>query len=99
MFLSAQGMKKKFVYIHISNLEDDVRIMSVSSSLVKAMGKAANFMKRHELDKDYMLNAIEKWELNSVSEIPGEVWEYERTRIDKPKRWVSSKEKRASFEY
>jgi hypothetical protein len=93
MFLSAQGMKKKFVYIHISNLEADVKIMSVSSSLANAMGKAAKFMERHKFDKDYKLNAIEKWELNSESEIPDEVWEYERTRIDKPKRWVSSKEK------
>jgi len=83
-------MKKKFVYIHISNLEDDVKIMSVSSSLANAMGKAAKFMERH---KDCKLNAIEKWELNSESEIPDEVWEYERTRVDKPKRWVSSKEK------
>jgi hypothetical protein len=87
-------MKKKFVYIHVSNLEDDVRIMSVSSSLAKAMGKAAKFMERHKFDKDYMFNAIEKWEFNSESEIPNDVWEYERTRIDKPKRWVSSKEKR-----
>ncbi len=92
-------MKKKFVYIHISNLEDDVRIMSVSSSLANAMSKAAKFMKRHELDRDYKFNAIEKWELNSVLEIPEEVWEYERRRIDKPKRWVSSKEKRVSYEY
>jgi len=86
-------MKKKFVYIHISNLEDDVRLMSVSSSLVNAMVKAAKFMERHKFDKDCKFNAIEKWELNSESEIPDEVWEYERTRINKPKRWVSSKEK------
>ena len=87
-------MKKKFVYIHISTLKDDVRIMSVSSSLANAMSKAAKFMEQHELDKDYKLNAIEKWELNSESEAPEEVWEYERTRIDRPKRWVSSEEKR-----
>ena len=87
-------MKKKFVYIHLSNLKEDVRIVSVSSSLANATGKAAKFMERHELDKDYKLNAIEKWELNSESEIPEEVWEYDRTRIDRPKRWVSSKEKR-----
>jgi hypothetical protein len=99
MFLSAQDMKKKFVYIHISNLEDDVRIMSVSSSLTNAKCIAAKFMERHELVEDCKLNAIEKWELNSESEIPDEVWEYERTRIDKPKRWVSSKEKRPSYEY
>jgi len=92
-------MAKKFVYIHISNLEDDVRIMSVSSSLVNAMGKAAKFMERHKFDKDYKLHAIEKWEVNLELETPDEVWEYERTRIDKPKRWVSSKEKRASYGY
>lgn len=86
-------MKKKFVYIHVCNLEDDVIIISVSSSLANAMGKAAKFMERHELDEGYKFNVIEKWELNS--EIPEEVWEYERTRIDKPERWVSSKEKRA----
>jgi hypothetical protein len=97
MFLSVQSMKKKFVYIHISNLEDDVRIMSVSSSLANAMGKAAKFMERHELDKDYKFNAIEKWELNSESEIPDEIWEYGRTQIDRPKRWVSSKEKKGSY--
>jgi len=89
-------MKKKFVYIHISSLQDDVRIISVSSSLANAMGKAAKFMKRHELDKGYRLNAIEKWELNSESEIPEEVWEYKITRIDKPKRWVSLKDKKGN---
>jgi hypothetical protein len=94
MILRVQDMKKKFVYIHISTLKDDVRIMSVSSSLANAMSKAAKFMEQHELDKDYKLNAIEKWELNSESEVPEEVWEYERTRIDRPKRWVSSEEKR-----
>lgn len=87
-------MKKKFVYIHISSLGDDVRIVSVSSSLPNAMTKAAKFMERHELDKGYRLNAIEKWEQNSESELPEEIWEYKFTRIDKPKRWVSSKEKR-----
>jgi hypothetical protein len=86
-------MKKKFVYIHISSLEDDVRIMSVSSSLANSIGKASRFMERHELDKGYRFNAIEKWELNSESDVPEEVWEYEIKRIDKPKRWVSSKEK------
>ena len=96
--LSAMSMKKKCVYVYISSLEDDVRIMSVSSSLVKAMGLAAKIMERHELDEDCKLNAIEKWELNTESEIPEEVWEYERTRIDKPKRWVSSKEKRSRYE-
>jgi len=99
MFLRVQGMKKKFVYIHISNLEDDVRIMFVSSSLVNAMSKAAKFMERHKFDKDYQFHVIEKWEINSELETPDEVWEYERTRIDKPKRWVSSKEKRASYGY
>jgi hypothetical protein len=94
MILRVQDMKKKFVYIHINTLKDDVRIMSVSSSLANAMSKAAKFMEQHELDKDYKLNAIEKWELNSESEVPEEVWEYERTRIDRPKRWVSSEEKR-----
>jgi hypothetical protein len=87
-------MKKKFVYIHIGSLGDDVRIVSVSGSLANAMGKAAKFMERHELDEDYRFNAIEKWELNSESELPEEVWEYKIMRIDKPKRWVSSKEKR-----
>ena len=91
-------MKKKFVYIHVTNVKDDVRIMSVSSSIANAMGKAAKFMERHELDKGYKFNVIEKWELNSESEVPDEVWEYERTRIDKPERWVSSKEKRTSYE-
>ena len=90
-------MKKKFVYIHISNLEDDVRIMSVSSSLTNAKGIAAKFMERHELVEDCKLNAIEKWELNSESEIPDEVWEYESTRINEPKRWISSKEKGKSW--
>ena len=94
MFSVAQGMTKKFVYIHISNLEDDVRIISVSSSLSNAKGKAAKFMERHELDKGYRFNAIEKWELNSESDVPEEVWEYEIKRVDKPKRWVSSKEKK-----
>ena len=85
------------MYIHISSLVDDVRIVSVSSSLPNALGKAAKFMERHELDRGYRLNAIEKWELNSESELPEEVWEYEFTRIDKPKRWVSSKEKKATY--
>ena len=93
MLLSARDMKKKFVYIHISNLEDDVRIMSVSSSLANAKGIAAKTMERHKSDEDCKLNVIEKWELNSESEIPDEVWEYERTRVNEPKRWVSSKEK------
>jgi hypothetical protein len=97
MFLSVQGMKKKFVYIHISNLEDDVRIMSVSSSLPSAMDKAAEFMKRHKFDEDYKFHAIEKWELDSEIEIPDEVWEYESTRINEPKRWISSKEKGKSW--
>ena len=86
-------MAKKFAYIHISSLEDDVRIISVSSSLANAISKAAKFMERHKLDKDYKLHVIEKWELNSKVETPDEVWEYGRTRIDKSKRWVSSKEK------
>jgi hypothetical protein len=87
-------MAKKFVYIYVSSMEDDVRIVAVSSSLANAMNKAAKFMERHKLDKDYKLHAIEKWEINSKVEIPDEVWEYGRTRIDKPERWVSSKEKR-----
>ena len=87
-------MKKKFVYIHISSLEDDVRIISVSSSLGNAIGKASKFMERHGLDNGYRFNAIEKWELNSESDVPEEVWEYEIKRVDKPKRWVSSKEKK-----
>jgi hypothetical protein len=90
-------MKKRSVYIHISSLGDDVRIVSVSSSLANAMGKAAKFMERHELDKGYRFNAIEKWELNSETELPEEVWEYKITRIDKPKRWVSSKEKKTTY--
>ena len=93
MFWSVQGLAKKFVYIYISSLKDDVRIISVSSSMVNAMNNAAKFMERHKLDKDYKLHAIEKWELNSKVEIPDEVWEYGRTSIDKSKRWVSSKEK------
>jgi hypothetical protein len=91
--MKKRARTKKFVYVHISNLEDDVRIMSVSSSLASAMGKAAEFMKRHKFDEDYKFHAIEKWEINSEIEIPDEVWEYERTRVNEPKRWVSSKEK------
>jgi hypothetical protein len=87
-------MAKKFVYIYINSMKDDVRIIAVSSSLANAMNKAAKFMERHKLDKDYKLHAIEKWELNSKVEIPDEAWEYDRTRIDKPERWVSSKERR-----
>lgn len=87
-------MAKKFVYIYISSMKDDVRVIGVSSSMANAMNKAAKFMERHRLDKDYKLHAIEKWELNSKVEIPDEVWEYGRTRIDKPERWVSSKERK-----
>jgi hypothetical protein len=89
-------MKKKFVFINISYLEDDFRIISVSSSLTKAMGKAKKFMERHKYDDDWF-HAIEKWEINSGSETPDEVWEYERTRVDKPKRWVKLEELRGKF--
>ena len=75
-------------------MADDVRIIAVTSSMANAMNKAAKFMERHKLDKDYKLHVIEKWEINSEVEIPDEVWEYGRTRIDKPERWVSSKEKK-----
>ena len=84
-------MKKKFVFIHISHLEDDVRIISVSSSLKNAMGGAKKFMERHKYDDD-KFHAIEKWEINSGSETPDEVWEYGRTRVDKPERWVKYEE-------
>jgi len=45
-------------------------------------------MNRNMYDEDNKFHAIEKWEINSKTEAPEEVWEYERTRIDKPKKWV-----------
>jgi hypothetical protein len=78
----------KFVFIHISHLQDDVRIISVSSSLTKAMGRAKEFMEHHKLDDDEKFHAIEKWKINSGSETPDEVWEYEKTQVDKPEQWV-----------
>jgi len=50
-------MKKQFVFIHISHLKDDVRIISVSSSLTNAMQRAKKFMKRHKIDDDYKFHA------------------------------------------
>jgi len=88
-------MKKQFVFIHISHLKDDPIIVSVSSSLISAMRRAEKFMKRHKYDDDYRFHAIEKWKINSESETPDEVWEYERTRVDKPERWVKLEELKA----
>jgi hypothetical protein len=85
-------MKKEFVFIHISHLKDDVRIISVSDSLTNAMQIAKKFMKRHEIDDDYKFHAIEKWKINSESEIPDEVWEYQRTWVDKPERLIKLEE-------
>ena len=85
-------MKKQFVFIHISHLKDDVKIISVSSSLITAMRRAKKFMKRHKLNDDYWFHAIEKWKINSESEAPDEVWEYQRTWVDKPERWVKLEE-------
>jgi hypothetical protein len=90
-------MKKQFVFIHMSHLEDDVRIISVSSSLINATRRAEKFMKRHEYDGDYRFHAIEKWKINSESEAPDEVWEYEITRVDKPERWVKLEEIKGKF--
>jgi hypothetical protein len=81
-------MKKKLVFIHISSLEDDVRVISVSSSLIGATRRAEKFMERHKYDDDYRFHAIEKWEIDSESETPDEVWEYDRTKVYKSKRWV-----------
>ena len=88
-------MKKQFVFIHISGGDYDLSIMSVSSSLIDAMRRAEKFMKRHKYDDDYRFHAIEKWKINSESETPDEVWEYERTRVDKPERWVKLEELKA----
>ena len=85
-------MKKQFVFIHISHLKDDVRIISVSSSFINATRRAEKFMKRHKLDDDYGFHAIEKWQINSESETPDEVWEYGRKWVDKPERWVKLEE-------
>jgi hypothetical protein len=85
-------MKKQFVFIHITHLKDDVRIISVSSSLISAKHRAEKFMKRHKLDDDYRFHAIEKWKINSESETPDEVWEYQRTWVDKPERWIKLEE-------
>jgi hypothetical protein len=90
-------MKKQFVFIHITHLEDDVSIISVSSSLINAMRRGEKFMERHKYNDDYKFHAIEKWEINSESETPDEVWEYERTRVDKPKRWVKLEELKGKF--
>jgi hypothetical protein len=90
-------MKKQFVFIHISGREDDINIISVSSSLINAMRKAEKFMKRHKYDDEYQFHAIEQWKINSKTETPKEVWEYERTRVDKPKRWVKLEELKGKF--
>lgn len=85
-------MKKKFVFIHISVLEDDFRIISVSNSLIDAMRRAEKFMERHKYADYYRFHAVEKWEIDSESDTPDEVWEYEITRVDKPKGWVKLEE-------
>jgi hypothetical protein len=61
------------------------------------MRRAENFMKRHKYDEDRKFHAIEKWQINSESEVPDEVWEYDRTRIDQPKRWVKLEELKGKF--
>ena len=61
------------------------------------MRTAEKFMKRHKYDDDRKFHAIEKWEINSESENPDEVWEYERTRVDQPKRWVKLEELKGKF--
>jgi len=61
------------------------------------MRTAEKFMKRHKYDDDRKFHAIEKWEINSESETPDEVWEYERTRADQPKRWVKLEELKGKF--
>jgi len=90
-------VKKQFVFIHISRLQNDISIVSASSSLINAMRTAEKFMKRHKYDDDRKFHAIEKWEINSESENPDEVWEYERTRVDQPKRWVKLEELKGKF--
>ncbi len=85
-------MKKQFVFIHISHPKDELRIISVSSSFTNATRRAEKFMKRQKLVDDYVFNAIEKWQINSESETPDEVWEYGRTWVDKPERWVKLEE-------
>ena len=90
-------MKKKLVFIHISNVEDDVRIISVSSSLITARRRAEKFMERHKYDDNYRFHAIEEWEINSESEIPDEVWEYDRTKVYRSERWVKLKELERKF--
>ena len=89
--------KKKLVFIHISNLEDDVRIISASSSLIDATRRAEKFMERHKYDDNYWFHAIEEWEIDSESEVPEEVWEYERTKAYKSERWVKLEELERKF--
>jgi hypothetical protein len=90
-------MKKQFAFIHISGRKDDIVIISVSNSLVNAMRKAEKFTERHKYDDDAKFQSIEQWEINSKADIPKEVWEYERTRVDKPKRWVKLEELTSRF--
>ena len=90
-------MKKQFVFIHISGGDYDLSIMSVSSSLIDAMRRAEKLMKRHKYSDNYILNAIEKWQINSKSETPNEVWEYDRPRVNQPKQWIKLKELKDKF--
>ena len=90
-------MKKQFVFVHISGWDNDISIISVCSSLVDSMRRAAVFMKRHKYDDDYKFHAIEKWQINSKSETPKEVWEYERKRVNQPKQWIKLKELKGKF--
>jgi hypothetical protein len=61
------------------------------------MRTAEKFMKRHKYDDYHKFNAIEKWELNSESESPDEVWEYERPQVNQPKRWVKVEELKGKY--
>jgi hypothetical protein len=89
--------KKKLVFIHISTLEDDVRIISVSSSFIDAARRAEKFMERRKYDDNYSFHAIEAWEIDSESEVPDEVWEYDRTKAYKSERWVKLEELERKF--
>ena len=95
--LSLKKKFEKFVFIHISHLKDDVKIISVSSSFMDAKQRAEKFMKRHKFTDDYGFHAIEKWKINSDSESPDDVWEYNRKWVDKPERWIKIEELNAFY--
>jgi hypothetical protein len=61
------------------------------------MRRAEKFIESHKYDDESQFHAIEQWEINSKTETPDEVWEYERTRIDKPKQWVKLEELKGKF--